>query len=199
MQSAKSDAAKARFGLSLATLESRAGNDAGARTLLDGSESQNLPPDLFEQRTILRARSVARTGDPTAAAALLAPLHTGRATEAHAQIEEAAGNWTGAERAWSDNLAVTLPESGMLDEGQAGTLLRLATATARAGDDAGLTDLRLKYGSRLGANPLADMFRLLTAEPIRSTADIKRSQQEVSLAASLPADLKAMRGGTVAR
>jgi hypothetical protein len=42
------------------------------------------------------------------------------------------------------------------------------------------------------------MFRLLTAEPIRTTADIKRSQQEVNLAASLPADLKALQAGAAA-
>jgi hypothetical protein len=39
------------------------------------------------------------------------------------------------------------------------------------------------------------MFRLLTVEPVRTSGDIKRSQQEVSLAASLPADLKALRPG----
>jgi hypothetical protein len=36
------------------------------------------------------------------------------------------------------------------------------------------------------------MFRLLTAEPISTTADIVRSQREVSMAASLPAGLKAV-------
>jgi hypothetical protein len=199
MQSAKSDTTKARFGLSLATLESRAGNDAGVRATLDGSEGQDLPPDLIEQRAILRAGSVARMGDAAAAVALLVPLHTARATEARAQIEENAANWAGAERAWSDRVGLTLPESGMLDEDLTRTMLRLATATARAGDDAGLAELRLKFGNRLDAGPLAAMFRLLTAEPIRTTADIKRSQQEVSLAASLPADLKALRSGTVAR
>jgi hypothetical protein len=199
MRAAKSDATKARFGLSLATLESRAGNDAGAQAVLDASESQDLPPDLVEPRTILRAGSVSRMGDPAAAAALLAPLHTSRATEARAQIAENAADWAGAEQAWSENVALTLPESGMLDENQTRTMLRLATATARASDDAGLAALRAKYSNRVAASPLADMFRLLTAEPIRTAADIKRSQQEVSLAASLPADLKALRPGPVAR
>ena len=52
-------------------------------------------------------------------------------------------------------LALTLPESGPLDEAQTRTLLRLATATARAGDDAGLITLRQKFGDRIGAGPLA--------------------------------------------
>ena len=55
-------------------------------------------------------------------------------------------------------------------------LLRLATATARADDDAGLAQLRRELRPRIGAGPLGDMFRLLTAEPVSTTADIKRSQ-----------------------
>jgi hypothetical protein len=199
MRSAKSDPAKARFGVSLATLDSREGDDAGVRTILDESEGHDLPPDLVEQRIILRAGSIAHLGDPAAAAAMLGPLRTGRAREALAQIRENASDWTGAEQAWSDCAILTLPDSGMLDEGQTRTVLRLATATARAADDAGLADLRVKYGARIGASPLGDMFRLLTAEPVRSNADIKRSQREISLAASLPAGLKALQVTTTAR
>ena len=199
MRSARSDVAKARFGFSLAKLQSRDGDNAGAQADLDASEARDLPPDLAEQRTILRAGSVAGMGDPSAAAAMLAPLRTAHATEARAQILESASDWAGAEQAWSDNLGLTLPETGMLDEAQTRTVLRLATATARAGDDAGLAALRGRYASRIGPGPLADMFRLLIAEPIKTTADIKRSQREVSLAASLPAGLKALQGGVVAR
>ena len=89
--------------------------------------------------------------------------------EARAQILENASDWAGAAQAWADCAALTLPASGMLDETQARTMLRLATATARAGDDAGLAELRAKYGDGSAAGPLADMFRLLTAEPIRTT------------------------------
>jgi tetratricopeptide (TPR) repeat protein len=199
MRSAKTDVAKARFGTSLAALDSREGDDAGARAMLESSESADLPADLVEKRLILRAGSVARLGDAAAGAALLAPLHTEAAVEARAEILETALNWAAAEQAWSECVALTLPDHGVLDEPQTRMLLRLATATARAGDDPGLADLRGKYGGRIGSNPLADMFRLLTVEPIRTTADIKRSQKEVSLAASLPADLKALRGGAGAR
>jgi hypothetical protein len=77
--------------------------------------------------------------------------------------------------------------------------LRLATATARADDTARLATLRETYGSRIGAGPLGDMFRLLTIEPITTTADISRSQREVGLTASLPAALKAVAPGTTTR
>ena len=97
------------------------------------SEGHDLPPDLIEQRLILRAGAIAHQGDPAGAAAMLAPSRTARAKEARAQILEHAPDWPGAEQAWSDYAALTLPESGMLNEGQTRTLLRLATAAARAG------------------------------------------------------------------
>ena len=65
-----------------------------------------------------------------AAAEMLAPFRDGRATEARAQILENASDWAGAEQAWSDCVALTLPESGMLDDSQMRVMLRLATATA---------------------------------------------------------------------
>jgi hypothetical protein len=43
------------------------------------------------------------------------------------------------------------------------------------------------------------MFHLLTAEPVRTTADIARSQKETNLAASLPAGLKALQGDSATR
>ena len=199
MQSAKSDVAKARFGVSLATLDARAGDDAGAQAILDQSAGQDLPPELVEQRTILRAESVAHQGNPAAAAAMLAPLRSDHAIRARAQILENASDWAGAAQAWSDCVALTVPESGGLNEAQTQTVLRLATATARAANDPGLADLRAKYAGRIGAGPLGDMFRLLTAKPIKTTADIKRSKQEVNLAAALPADLKALQPAPAAR
>jgi hypothetical protein len=199
VKQAKSAVAKARYGASLATLDAREGDDAGALAVLDASESPDLPDDLAERRLILRADTLAHHGDPAAGAALLAAAGSAEAIQARAQILETAGNWAAAEQAWSDCVALTLPESGTLDEGQAKMVLRLTTATARAGDETGLAGLRERFGSRIGSGPLADMFRLLTAAPVRTSADIKRSQTEMNLAASIPADLKALQPSTVSR
>ena len=161
---------------------------------LDASEGRDLPPELADQRSLLRAGTVARLGDPATAAALLEPLHTLPAMEARAQILENAGlgrcrtGLVGLRRS-------TVPGRGALDETEARTLLHLATATARAGDEAGLTALREKYHGRIGPGPLADMFRLLTAEPIRTSPISSARSRRLSLAASLPADLKALQAG----
>jgi hypothetical protein len=193
LKAANSAPAKARFGASLATLEAREGHDSDARTALDESEGRDLPPDLLEQRAIIRAGVVARLGDTNAAAATLVRFQTAPATEARAQILENASDWAGAAQAWADYAALTLPASGVLDENQSKTALRLTTATARANDDPGLAALGEKYGDRMGAGPLADMFHLLTAAPIRTTADVGRAKQEMNLTASVPAGLRAMK------
>jgi hypothetical protein len=197
MNQATSATAKARFGVSVATLNAREGDNAGAISALDASEGPDLPADLIEQRLILRAVTVAGLGDSAGAAAMLASTRTIQATQTRAQILENASDWTAAEQAWSDCAALTVSGTGTLDEAQTRTILHLATVTARGGDEGKLARLRDQFGPRIAASPLGDMFSLLTAEPIRTTADIERSQHEVNLAASLPAGLKAVKPGEV--
>src|SRR4051794_16328849 len=72
-------------------------------------------------------------------------------------------------------------------------------ATARATDDAALGTLRAKYAGRIGTGAFADMFRLLTAEPVRGTSDLERAKREATLVGSLQANLKALDGTTPAR
>jgi hypothetical protein len=72
----------------------------------------------------------------------------------------------------------------MLNDAQRKVVLRLATAAARADDDATLASLRDKLGARIGSGAQADMFRLLTAPPVRGTSDLPRVR----------ADLGALRG-----
>jgi tetratricopeptide (TPR) repeat protein len=60
LKQAKSAVAKARFGDSLATLDAREGDDAGAIAVLAASQNPSLPDDLAERRLILQANAVAR-------------------------------------------------------------------------------------------------------------------------------------------
>ncbi len=112
-----------------------------------------------------------------------------------ATILERANDWPGAERALADYVAKAVPPEGELNDTQRRTLLRLATAAARAGDDAALVGLREHQAARMGTGPLADMFRLLTSEQVRTVADLKRSGREATLARGLPDGLKAVKGG----
>jgi hypothetical protein len=52
-----------------------------------------------------------------------------------------------------------------------------------------LSELRVRQARRFGAGPMADMFSLLTAEPVRGPADLARAKRETGLARAVPAGL----------
>lgn len=183
---------RAGFGARLATLRLREGDAAGALTALDEFAAEGLPPGLAERRTLLFAAASARRGDTGRALAALTALGTPAADEARATILERANEWPAAEKALSDYAVHTVPAEGKLDETQRRTLLRLATAAARAGDQAALSELGKREVARMQTGPMADMFRLLTADQVRGVADLRRSGQEAALAHELPAELKAL-------
>jgi hypothetical protein len=192
MQAAPSDVSRAAFGARLAALRLREADAAGALAALAASNADEAPTDLVERRTLLLAAAHARLGDPDQALAVLGSLDTASADEARATILERANDWPGAEKALNAYVAKTVPAEGRLDDGQRRALLRLATAAARAGDDATLKLLRQSAGQRMASGPLADMFRLLTADPVRSVNDLRRSGREAVLAGGLPAQLNVL-------
>jgi hypothetical protein len=191
-QTAKSGVARAGFGARLAALRLREGDPAGALGALDASVAADLPADLAERRTLLVAAANARRGDNDRALAALGSLDSAAAAEARATILERGNDWPAAQRALADYAAKTVPPEGRLDDAQRRTLLRLATAAARAGDNAALSALREREGARMDTGPMADMFRLLTADQVRGVADLKRSGQEAALAHALPGELRAL-------
>jgi hypothetical protein len=123
---------------------------------------------------------------------MVAGLDTARARDTEAAILEQAGDWSGAERALSRYVELTVPAEGPLSDQQRGTVLRLATAQAHAGNQAGLAALRERDEARLGDGPEADLFRLLTAAPVGGLEDLGRAKREIGLVRAVPASLKAM-------
>lgn len=185
---------RAQFGTRLAALRLREDDPKGALAALSASDIQDLPARMVETRALLAARARASLGDPTGAAAALAAVDTPAAAAARAAILEQAKNWPAAEQALRDYVAKTIPEPDILDpkpltEDQQRTLVRYATAAAQAGDDATLAQLRTHYASRMPQGAFADMFRLLTAQPVTSVADLPRVGQENVLAHDLEKSL----------
>ena len=193
MRAAVPGAGRAGIGARLAELRLRQGNAVGALAALSDSSADDLPAALTERRTLLLAEAEARNGEVPGAVAALSALHTAAADETRATILEQAQDWAGAEGALEDYVAKTVPDTGTLDDTQRRTLIRLAAAAGRAGDQTVLATLRQQDDSRIGTGPLADMFRLLTAGPVHGVADLRRSAQEAVLAHALPEDLKAVR------
>jgi hypothetical protein len=184
---------RAAFGARLATLRLGEADAGGALAALAASDAADLPAPLNEQRLLVRADAQARWGDVAGAIGVLAGLSSVAAQAERASILEQAKDWAGADRALAEYVAKTVPETGDLDDGARHSLLRLATAAARAGDEATLAALREHQEARMGTGPLADMFRLLTSDPVHGTDDLPRAGREVGYARALPADLQAMR------
>ncbi|MDE2514817.1 MAG: hypothetical protein KGL12_02210 [Rhodospirillales bacterium] len=190
MQAAPSPGAKATFGARLARVLLRQGDAEAARQVLADSDSPQLRPALTQHRAMLMAKVDAALGHATAAAASLATLNTPQADAARAAILEQAKDWPGAEHALASYVAKTIPASGPIDDAQRRTLLRLATATAQAGDQSGLAALRAQNAARMAGGPLGDLFTLLTAAPITDLADLHRAAHEAALAGQMTRDIQ---------
>ena len=188
MRTAPPGPSRAGFGATLATVRLREGDADGAILALSESSSADMPDGVRERRSLIRARVEAKRGATASALDALSGSRGQEADEARAAIFEQASDWPGARDALAVLSGRVVPESGMLDGPQLQVVLRLATAATRAGDDATLASLREKLRTRIGTGPQADMFRLLTAEPVRGTADLGRARAEMGLARALTAD-----------
>jgi len=194
MRAAPYGPARAGFGATLATLRLREGDGDGAILALSESNSADMGDAVRERRSLIAARVEAKRGDLPGAVEALSATHSQDADEERAAILERSQDWAGAQDALTVLAARVVPEPcvspcGPLDSAQMGVMLRLATAATRAGDEAALTALRVRVGTRLGSGPQADMFRLLTAQPVRGTADLGRARAEMGVARSVAADM----------
>lgn len=195
MQTAPTEMGRVGFGTRLARMRLKEGDAAGALAALGQSSNPDLPPEMKEQRLLISASALGRMGNVNGAMNALNGLDSLAADETRATILEQARDWGGAKRALGSLVRRTVPESGDLDDVQQRVLLRLATAAARAGDETLLSTLREKEATRMPDGPLGDMFRLLTADPVRAVADLGRAKQEIGLARGVPAGLKALDAG----
>ena len=189
MRAAPFGPARAEFGSTLAALRMREGDADGAILALSESNSGDMPDAVRERRTLITARVQAKRGHAADAAAALSADKTPEAEETRAAILEHAQDWPAARDALSVLATRVVPDSGMLNAAQLGVVLRLATAATHADDDATLASLGAKLGTRVGTGPRADMFRLLTAAPVRGTADLARARAEMGLARAVSAGL----------
>ena len=182
---------RATLGARLAKMRLGEGDDAGAAAALASSDAPDLPTELAEQRGLVDARLHARAHDPGGAAAILAGFDSNAADDLRATVLGDAGDWHGAVAALASLVGRSVPPEGALSPAQQDAVLRLASAQARAGDDASLRLLGMQQQARM-TGPRADMFRLLTAAPVGNVGDLKRSAGEMALARAVPAALSAI-------
>jgi hypothetical protein len=173
----------------LAALRLEQQNPGGAIDALTATVNESLPPSLLEQRTVTFARAVAREGDFDSAAHALLQLNTEAGDQTLADLAESAKRWPEAIKYLRKYADRVVPASGALDEQQARVLLRLAGAASQAGDEAILAGLRANDSERVPAGKTADLFKLLTAQPVRGVSDLSRSARDVALVSAVPGAL----------
>jgi hypothetical protein len=192
MTATPSGAARAELGARLAAMRLARNDPAAALETLSDSAAEHLPPALDEARTITFARATAARGALAPATAALAALGTAAADEARASLLEQAKDWPEAVAALASYAGKTVPPEGMLGEAPARVLLRLASAAARAGDEAVLSQLRDRELPRVPPGKTADLLRVLTERPVRGVSDLPRAAQEAALARGVPAALQTL-------
>ncbi len=160
--------------------------EAALAALADTLGVGSLPLALLEHRTLLYARAASAVGRHDQAIAVLEALDTLAAVTLQAELQEASKNWTGTMQALQHLIAMSLPQTGRLDDAQSRTVLRFASAAAQAGDAANLNGIRIRDLPRMPAGKTADLTRLLTSSPVQKVGDLARSAQDSrSLAAAV--------------
>ena len=193
---AATDAAepKAALGARLAALRLENGDTGGAALALQASETPALGQPVQNQRTVLRARILAASGQEDSALALLAGVTDTDALQLQARLLENRKDWHGAEGALLALMHATLPAQGPLAAAQQDMILRAASAAAQAGDIPVLQHLQDGEAQRLDAGPRSALFRALAQQPVQTLTDLPRSGREAAAARAVPAALASFEG-----
>jgi hypothetical protein len=186
--SAASPVQKAELGVRLAGLLADRGDAKGALDILDASADSVLDSRLVTQRGLLRARLLAQSGRESDALGILSGMQGDAATLLQAHILEDRHDWAEAAKLL-ESLIGTPSFAGKSDQAQRDMILRLANDESQAGDMTALRRLRSTQGARFASGPGADLFAVLTEEPVLAVDDLPRAGRELQAVRALPASL----------
>jgi hypothetical protein len=185
---AASPVQKAELGVRLAGLVADRGDAKEALAVLDASDDGGLSSALVEQRGVLRARILAASGRAADALGILSGVHGDAAIELQTKILEDRHDWAPAAK-----LLETLLDapnfSARPEQAKRELILRLANDDSEAGDMAALRRLRSAQAARFASGPGAELFAVLTQEPIQALDDLPRAGRELQAVRALPASL----------
>ena len=162
-------AARARLGAQAAGVLLLDGTIREAEGLLDVTEPKveagtphPLPVSLKDERRMLRARVLYRSGKPEEALALLANDYSDPAMRLRADITWGAKRWGEAAAVFAALLGNPPAQGVVLNEEQRQLVLRRAIALALDGDRIGLAELREQFTPFVIGTPDETTFQLLT-------------------------------------
>ncbi len=153
---------KSRVGAQAAGIDLLDGKAQAALDILGDSEVPNTPPELINERTLLKARAFADLGRKADALALIANMKSDNADKLRADIAWKSRDWTEAAKVL-ERLIGPAPEEGEeMTERQAAMVINRAIALAMANDVGGLEAMRQVFGGPIKKMPQAELFRSLT-------------------------------------
>ncbi len=179
---------KAELGVRLAGLLADRGDAKAALGILDASDDSALESKLVTQRGLLRARLLALSGRQSDALGILSGMQGDAAILLQAHILEDRRDWAEAGRLLESQID-TPSFAGKSDQVQRDMILRLANDESEAGDMTALRRLRSTQGARFASGPGAELFAVLTQEPVLAVDDLPRSARELQAVRALPASL----------
>jgi hypothetical protein len=182
-------AQKAELGVRLAGVMADRGDSKGALSVLAASDDAGLEAPLVSRRGMLRARLLAKAGQTGDALGVLASIEDEPALELQTGILEQNRSYAEAAKLLGD--AIGKPSFAKLPEQtQRNLILRLANDQSEIGDMAALRRLRDAEASHFTSGPDAELFAVLTQEPIGATTDLPRASKELDKLRALPASLE---------
>ncbi len=151
---------KSRVGAEAAGIYLLDRNPKAALKILDDTRQPNEPPDLVEERALLRARALSELGKRDAAEKRIADFSSGHARRLRFDIAWRARDWPAAATLLADLMP---PANGKkINSDQEKIIIARALAMAMAHDVAGLDGLRARYGAAMRERTGATLFRALT-------------------------------------
>ena len=134
----------------------------GALKIINDTRQTGLPDDLNAQRRLLEARALAGLQEYDAGVNLIADDDSQEARDLRADIYWQASNWTLAAGKAEELLGDRWQAAAPLTDADRVHVMRAAVAYSLANDDAGLTRLRDRYTTKMGASPDAKAFAAVT-------------------------------------
>ncbi|MQP65599.1 tetratricopeptide repeat protein [Niveispirillum sp. SYP-B3756] len=176
---------KAQVGTRLAGIRLLDGKPTDAVAALDASQVEGIPPELAEERRLLRARALSQSGKGLDAIQLLTGDQSGNANLLRVDIAMRDKQWPQAAQALGDVIGPPPAAGAALDAKTSGLVVQRAVALSLAQDNAGLEALRRDFGPLMEKTKDATAFRVLTrpeeAAGLADAATIRSRITEIDL------------------
>jgi tetratricopeptide (TPR) repeat protein len=193
---------KAQVGTRLAGIRLLDGKPTEAVAALDASQVDGIPPELAEERRLLRARALSQSGKGLDAIQLLTGDQSSNANLLRVDIAMRDKQWAQAAQALGDVIGPAPAVGTALDAKTSDLVVKRAVALSLAQDNAGIEALRRDFGPLMEKTKDANAFRVLTrpdeSAGLADAATIRSRITEIDLFRSFLDNYRAKQADTPA-